>query len=189
MVINNKKSQYWQGWNDFLGISKDDTHNYIINLIGDIFDGFNTKAREEELGEILTSGIGDSYLFFSEYVWKNIIREGEAWMQVLIYNIDEYFIIVKYNYDGVWFCRYVGENFRVAFDIFQREFKSSQSKFKTILDDFIQSEYDLSENTKSKVDSKDYYLLTGYLLPEITDSYFEYAKGSLFKGVNINQNE
>lgn len=179
MELIDNKSQNWQGWNDFLGISKDDTHNYITNLIGDIIDGFNTEAREEELGEVLISDEAKSYLFFSEFVFKYAIRKSDAWMQVLIYKVEKYFIIVKYNFDGVWFCRYVGEDLRLAFDIFQREIESSQSDFKKILDDYIQSEYDLSEKVNLKVEYKDYYLLTGYIIPVVTESYFEYLEGSL----------
>jgi hypothetical protein len=179
MELIDNKSQYWQGWNDFLGIKNDDTHNYIVNIIGDITDDFNIEAREKELGTILTSGNADSYLFFSEYVFKYTVRESKSWMQVHIYKIEEYFIIVKFNSEGVLMCRYVGKDFRVAFDFFRQEIKSSQSNFKTILDDYIQSEHGVSGNTKSKIDFKDYYLLTGYILPEITESYFEYLKVSL----------
>lgn len=178
MKTTKKQQGYWKGWNDFHGINNDDTHNYIVNIIGDIIDDFNIEAGEAELGEILTSDIADSYLFFSEYVFKYTLRESESWMQVLIYNVDEYFIIVKFNCEGVLMCRYVGEDFKVAFDFFRHEIESSQTNFKTILNEFIQSEYGVSEITKSKIDFKDYYLLTGYILPAITDSYFEYLKFS-----------
>ncbi|MBN2571391.1 MAG: hypothetical protein JXA68_04630 [Ignavibacteriales bacterium] len=181
MEFIDNKSQDWQGWNDFLGISKGDAHNYIINLIGDIIDGFLTEKKEEELGEILTSVESDSYLFFSEYVYKYAMRESDAWMQLLIYKVEQYFVIVEFSSEGVILCSYAGDDLRFAFDLFRQIFETTQSRFKETLDRTILSVYDSKDNQLFNDDLRDYYLLTGYILPEITEDYFEYLKMSLSK--------
>jgi hypothetical protein len=118
MELVNNKGQFWQGWNDFLGTNSDDTHNYILNIIIDIKDGFRVTENLKKLGERLISDKSDSYLFHSQYSYKNNKPNSTRWLQVRIYKVDEHFIILMYGHNAIIWCEYAGTDLMVAIEKF-----------------------------------------------------------------------
>jgi hypothetical protein len=118
MKTINKLKGYWQGWNDFRGTKTDDTHNYILNIICDIRDGFRVEENLKELGDRLISDKSDSYLFHSEYSYTNIKPHSTHWLRVMIYKVDEHFIFIMNGHDAMIWCEYVGTDLMFAIERF-----------------------------------------------------------------------
>lgn len=143
------KSQDWQGWNDFLGTNENDIHEYIINIIADIIDGFRAKGHDKELGEKLLSDTTDSYLFYSDYSYKNIKSNSSRWLQVRIYRIDEHYILMMYGHNSIIWCEYVGTDLICAIEKF----------YKYYSDGFLMMlmKYEVSSKLVKKTTAKELY--------------------------------
>ena len=120
MEFVNNKSPFWQGWNDFLGTNENDIHEYIVNIIADIKEGYRALGHDKELGEKLISDATDYYLFYSDYSYKNINSNSSRWLQVRIYKVDEHYIIMMYGHDEIIWCEYVGTDLEYAIEKFYK---------------------------------------------------------------------
>jgi hypothetical protein len=154
---------YWQGWNEFLGIEKEiDIKNYLINLIGDIMDDFMFNDRKEELAKILVFDNTNSFLIHSVDAYRSINPDKISWMQVRIYFVDKYFIILSLNWDGASQCHYVGTNTNIAIRSFYDTVTTSQSLIHMFICFNPPPELDLSEENVSDFDLSGYYKLAGF---------------------------
>jgi len=171
MKNTNKSNGYWQGWNDFLGIDKKvDIKNYLINLIGDILDGFKFNERKKELAEILVSDTSNSFLVHSTDAYRSIKLDNNSWMQVRIYLVDIYFIVVSLNWDGAFQCHYVGTNTDIAISYFNKTVTTSQGLIQMFICFNPPPELDLSQESVSDFNLSDYYKLAGYDVPEFNQN-------------------
>jgi hypothetical protein len=164
-----KQNGYWQGWNDFLGITKEvDVKNYLINLIGDIMDDFMYNERIEELANILVSDKTDSYLIHSTDAYRSFNPENISWMQIRIYYVDKYFIVISLNWDNASQCHYVGKNINYAADSVYHSVQVSQELLSAMLSFQPLPQLDLEVEDASVVNSSNYYELFGYNVAEFT---------------------
>ena len=120
MEFIDNKSQDWQGWNDFLGTNENDIHEYILNIIADIRDGFRAIGNDKELGEKLISDTTDSYLFYSDYSYKSIKSNSSRSLQVRLFKVDEHYILMMHGYNSVIWCEYVGTDLEYATEKFYK---------------------------------------------------------------------
>jgi hypothetical protein len=179
-LIDNK-SHFWQGWNDFLGTKNEDTHNYIINLIGDIIDGYKVAGKVKELGERLLSDKSDSYLFHSEYVYKCINSNGGQWLQVLLYKVDEHFIFIMYCHKAIIWCEYVGTDLAFAIE----KFKKYHNDGHLLLLMTNKSDLILIKKSISRKVYPDLYILGDYQVYIYDDEYFDSLRDFLSSSEEI----
>jgi hypothetical protein len=166
-----KQNGYWQGWNEFLGITKEvDIKNYIVNLIGDMKDGFMYNERKEELAKILVSDTTNSYLIHSVDAYRSFNPEKISWMQIRIYYVDKYFIVVSANWDSSSQCHYVGNNINYAVDSVYHSVQVSQELLSAMLSFHPLPQLDLDVEDASVLNSSDYYELFGYHMAEFTQN-------------------
>lgn len=183
MELINNKGQNWQGWNDFLGTKSDDAHNYILNIIGDIKDGFRVTENLKELGERLISDKSDSYLFHSQYSYNNTKQQSNRWLQVRIYKVDEHFIIIMYGHNAIIWCEYVGTDLMFAIEMF----------FKYYSDGFLMMLIVNKDNPKliKKSTAREYYPdcyeVGEYQFHLYHDEFLDTLKVSLSKMQETNQ--
>lgn len=182
MELVDNKSQYWQGWNDFLGTENDDTHNYIINLIGDIIDGFKVAEKVKELGERLLSDKSNSYLFHTEYVYKSINSKGRNWLQVLLYKVDEHFIFIMYCPKAIIWCEYLGTDLAFAIEKFKK-YHNDGHLFLLLTN---KSDLVLIKKSLSRNDYPDLYILGDYQVYIYDDEYFDCLRNYLSSSEGTN---
>jgi hypothetical protein len=172
MEFINNKCEFWQGWNEFLGIDRDDSHNYTLNLIGDILDGYKVRKRKKELLAILICDEGNSYHIKTVNAYNSINEHNESWMQVRLYKVDMYFLVMNLTQDGVSMLHYGGDNLNLAFDSFQMTIENSQAFIKNMLEVTNQSDLVMAVKKKVKIGSSDYYRSAGFEIPEYSDRYY-----------------
>lgn len=175
MELVDNKSQFWQGWNDFLGIKPSDSHNYIVNIIGDIIDSFKVKDRMKELGERLISDNSKSYLFHSEYVYRTYKSNDKDWLQVRLYKVDEHFIFIMYGHNAIIWCEYVGTELPLAME----KFKKYHNDGHLFLLMRMKSELELIKKTSFNKKYPDQYKLGKYRVYIFHDEYFDNLKFTL----------
>lgn len=176
----NSTNGYWQGWDEFLGIRKEvDFKNYLINLIGDIMDNFMYNERKEELAKILVSDNSNSYLIHSTDAYRSFNPDNISWMQIRIYYVDIYFIVLSLNWDNASQCHYIGKNINYAADSFYQSIQVSQELLIAMLSFHPLPLLDLDIEDASVLNSSNFYELYGYHVAEFTLSDHESLKRSL----------
>ena len=169
MELIDNKSQYWQGWNDFLGITKKDIENYLTNLIGDIIDNFKFNERKVELVNLLVSDTTNSHLVYSVESYRSLSPIDPVWMHIRIYYVDEYFITSTVSWDNVITSHYIGKDINFTVDSFYHAVEATQGLIKSVIYFDTLSQIDLTEDSESSFNLHDFYEFVGYRVPEFTE--------------------
>lgn len=159
----------WQGWNDFLGVTKEDNiENYLVNLIGDIEDGFMFDERRDELASLLVHDTKNSFLIHSVYAYKSIKPDNTSWHQVRIYNVDEYFLVISVNWDNTYQHHYIGRDVNITVNDFFRNVEILQELFANMLAFQLMATLDMNNEEVRKSYISDYFASAGYEVPKFT---------------------
>lgn len=172
----------WQGWNDFLGINKEDNiESYLVNLIGDIEDGFMYNERRDELANLLVHDAKNSFLIHSVDAYKSVKPDNPTWHQVRIYQVDEYFALISANWNDTYQCHYVGSDVNITVNDFFRNVELLQDILANMLAFQIIPMLDMNDEKVRNAPLSDYFELAGFSVPKFTGKDSDNLKHVLLK--------